>query len=202
MGSRGEVETWPSEVLVPRPSSSKMIRDLGVASLRISDVSASSTMNVERPLASSSEAPILQRGRERPELWFTPKQITSCRSRRTKRSYKSRRARTSQSGPSRRSRRPTGTRSSCLRVRRVRPVHQTWPVKLTTHVQSWKWKSQQNLWLRLDSGIPVRIICFCPSGPKETSLGTNGAERLTSTIGCRPPTILRVPGSEEISGRQ
>ena len=46
----------PSKVDVPRPSSSRMTRLLFVAFTRMSLVSDISTMNVERPRASSSEA--------------------------------------------------------------------------------------------------------------------------------------------------
>lgn len=46
----------PSKVDVPRPSSSRITRLLSVAFTRMSLVSDISTINVERPRASSSEA--------------------------------------------------------------------------------------------------------------------------------------------------
>jgi hypothetical protein len=49
-------ELTPSKVDVPRPSSSSMTRLLDEAVYRISLVSDISTINVERPLARSSEA--------------------------------------------------------------------------------------------------------------------------------------------------
>ena len=47
----------PSYVLVPRPSSSMMMSDLGVAALRIAAVSSISAMNVEMPRIWQSPAP-------------------------------------------------------------------------------------------------------------------------------------------------
>ncbi len=49
----------PSCVLVPRPNSSMMTRDRGVARRRISEASCSSTMNVLACLQRLSDAPIL-----------------------------------------------------------------------------------------------------------------------------------------------
>ena len=48
----------PSKVEVPRPTSSSSTRLSGVAVLRICDVSVISTMNVERPRARLSLAPM------------------------------------------------------------------------------------------------------------------------------------------------
>jgi len=61
-GRKGEKEkgSWnPSKVLVPRPSSSKITNERGVASLKILEVSASSTMKVDCPPMMLSFAPIL-----------------------------------------------------------------------------------------------------------------------------------------------
>lgn len=48
----------PSCVLVPRPSSSRITRERGVADLRIVDVSESSTMKVDWFVKRESNAPI------------------------------------------------------------------------------------------------------------------------------------------------
>ena len=48
----------PSKVDVPRPISSRIRRDLGVAFLRMSATSFISTMNVDCPEARSSDAPM------------------------------------------------------------------------------------------------------------------------------------------------
>jgi hypothetical protein len=47
----------PSKVAVPRPTSSKMMSESSVAEWRMFDSSCISTMNVDRPCASSSRAP-------------------------------------------------------------------------------------------------------------------------------------------------
>jgi len=47
----------PSYVAVPRPTSSRMTSESSLAALRIRESSSISTMNVERPSASSSKAP-------------------------------------------------------------------------------------------------------------------------------------------------
>ena len=56
---RRKYQHTPSKVDVPRPSSSRMTKLRDVAVLRISLVSVISTMNVDRPLAISSDAATL-----------------------------------------------------------------------------------------------------------------------------------------------
>ena len=48
----------PSCVLVPRPSSSRITSERGVACLRMSEVSESSTMKVDSPESMLSKAPM------------------------------------------------------------------------------------------------------------------------------------------------